>query len=674
MLRILSLLAVAGFAANVGAAEPLPIDSAGANWASGGRAFDEQHYSPLTQINSKNVGKLGLAWSLDLPGEATLEATPLAIDGVLYFTGQLSKVYAVEAASGKLLWSFDPETYARRASSQPELYPANRGVAYWNGKVYVGVRDGRLMAIDAKTGKQVWSVETLDPKSHRLISGAPRAYNGKILIGHSGGDFGERGYLTAYDAETGAQVWRFYTAPGDPAKGFEDDAQALAAQTWGGEWWKTGTGGTVWDSFTYDPELNRVYIGTGNSGPYNPEIRSPGGGDNLFLVSIVAVDADTGKYIWHYQMNPREAWDWKATQNIALTKLKIDGKEHRVLMQAPSNGFYYVIDRDTGKLLSAGKTGKVTWAERIDLTTGRPVEVPNIRYQDGPIVMWPSGYGTHNWQPMAFSPQTNLAYIPYIHSSARYELGPNGIARRIMIKHDPDDGTGRLLAWDPVTQTERWSIRRERMWSGGVAATAGNLVFQGDGDGIFHAHDALTGKEVWQFDAKLGIIGAPITYMVGGKQYISLLVGIGGATIGLASPYGHYGWKYGAQPRRLLTFALNAKAQLPPTAPRDFKLYPKDDPKLVIDDAAATQGAKIFNMRFCITCHGIGAYSNGAPGPDLRESDIALNYETFAEFIRSGAAADRAMPKFEISDDDARALFMFIRSSARTAAKTNPAK
>jgi quinohemoprotein ethanol dehydrogenase len=459
----------------------------------------------------------------------------------------------------------------------------------------------------------------------------------------------------------------------------------MAAKTWGGEWWKTGTGGTVWDSFTYDPEMNRVYIGSGNSGPYNPEQRSPGGGDNLFLDCIIAVDADTGKYIWHYQVNPREAWDWKATQNIVLGKLKIDGKDHRVLMQSPTNGFFYVIDRDTGKLLSAEKTGKVTWADHIDLKTGRPVEAKNIRYQEGPIVMWPSPHGTHNWQPMSFNPQTGLVYIPYMQAPARYELAPRQAAdssgkeawgsggTSSTIKVDADDGTGKLLAWNPVTQKEAWSVKRLRMWNGGTATTAGNLVFQGDAEGIFHAYDAATGKSVWDYDAKLGIIGAPISYEVNGKQYVTVLVGFGGGTILLAGPYGNYGWKYGAQPRRVLTFALDGKATLPATPPRDFNLHPKDDPKFAIDDKLAAKGKQVYYSKFCSTCHGFDTVSNGPPGPDLRESGIATDYKTFAEFVRSGAATDRGMPKFDdISEDEAKALFMYVRSTTRAAAKAQP--
>jgi quinohemoprotein ethanol dehydrogenase len=672
ILALVVTIAVAGCSGKAAEDERSGIRADGSNWASGGGGYDERQFSRLEQINAKTVSNLGLSWSLDLEDEHTLEATPLAVDGVLYFTGQMSKVYAVEAKTGKLLWLYDPETYKYRPEHQRYIFPANRGAAYWNGKVYVGTLDGRLVALDAKTGKERWSVMTLDPKSKMTITGAPRTYNGKVMIGSGGGDLGERGFLSAYDAETGKMVWRFYTAPGDPAKGFESDAMAMAAKTWRGEWWKTGTGGTVWNGFTYDPELNRVYIGTGNSGPYDPEVRSPGGGDNLFLTSIVAVDADTGKYIWHYQMNPREAWDYKATPNIVLTTLKIEGKTHRVLMQAPTNGFFYVIDRDTGKLLSAEKIGKVTWAERIDLKTGRPVEAPNIRYQDGPIEMWPGPYGAHNWQPMSYSPVTGLVYIPYIQQGGRYQkAGPGSVAGMGFVTNpDKDENTGALLAWDPVTQKERWRIRRDKMWNGGVLSTAGDLVFQGDENGMFEARDARSGELLWKFNAGLGIIGAPVTYQVDGRQYVSVLVGFGGAAGFLPKA----GWKYGLQPRRILTFSLDGKAKLPETPGPDYSVNALDDPKLVIDQAAAKKGDVMYHQT-CVYCHGMNLASAGVPAPDLRESVIPMDEASFGEFLRSGPSAPVGMPAFpEYTAEDVHALYMYIRSGARMAAKGETAK
>jgi len=448
--------------------------ASGANWPSGGRDYSEQNYSPLAEINTSTIAGLGLAWSLDLNGEHTLEATPLAIDGVLYFTGQASTVYAVDAVKGTLLWKYDSEVGQRDPTRFRYIFAVNRGVAYLDGKVFVGTIDGRLVALDAKTGSVVWETMTIDPKSKRSITGAPRAFGNKVLIGNGGGDYGERGYLTAYDTQTGKLIWRFYTAPGSPKENAGDPAMEMAARTWAGEYWKTGTGGTVWNAFTYDPELDRVYVGTGNSGPYNPAKRSPGNGDNLFLVSIVALDANTGKYLWHYQMNPREAWDYKATAGIQMADLTIDGIKRPVLMQSPTNGFFYVLDRISGKLISAEKIGKVTWAERIDLTTGRPVEAQNIRYEDGPVTLWPGPWGAHNWQPMSYSPKTGLVYIPYMQVGGRYSVDKNAaIGGTIMepVVADQEDGKGKLIAWDPVAQKARWSVPHASMWNGGTLAT-----------------------------------------------------------------------------------------------------------------------------------------------------------------------------------------------------------
>lgn len=657
-------------ASPAGDAMPAALLANGNNWPSGGGDYSEQHFSPLAQINESSIDKLGLAWSMDLDGEHTLEATPLAIDGVLYFSGQSAIVYAVDAVKGTLLWKYDPESGQKDPTRLRYALPVNRGVSYANGKIFVGTLDGRLIALDAKTGAVKWDELTIDKSSKRTITGAPRTYGHKVLIGNGGGDYGERGYITAYDTETGKQLWRFYVAPGSPSENAGDPVMEMAAKTWSGEFWKTGTGGTVWNAFTYDPELDRVYVGTGNSGPYNPAVRSPGNGDNLFLVSIVAVDAKTGKYIWHYQMNPREAWDYKAVANIQLADLVIDGKPRKVLMQAPTNGFFYVIDRESGKLLSAEKIGKVTWAERIDLVTGRPVEAPNIRYENGPVVVYPGPWGAHNWQPMSFNPGTGLVYIPYMQVGTRFWTDKDAPLGGLMIEPVIDgegDGKGKLLAWDPVAQKARWAVDYDSMWNGGMLSTGGNLVFQGIDDGTFNAFNATNGRKLWSFDAKLGIVAAPISYSVKGTQYISLLVGFGGATQ-MQNSFMKGGWKYNAQPRRLLTFKLGGTAKLPKTAPRDTTLHPLDEASLVIDAAAASRGAGLFLARTCVSCHGIDLKSMGSPAPDLRESGIALDRDTFTAFLRSGAMAAYGMPAFpDITDDEATDMYMYIRSGARNA-------
>jgi quinohemoprotein ethanol dehydrogenase len=646
------------------------IAAATANWSTHDGDQNQNGFSKLDSVNANTIKRLGLAWSLDLDGEHMLEATPLAVDGVLYFTGSHAVVYAVDAASGKMLWKHDPEDWKHNPNKLRITLAANRGAAYADGRIFVGSLDGRLIALDAKSGNLLWSVETVARDSVHTSTGAPLAFNGKVLIGNGGADYGGRGYVTAYDAVTGRQVWRFYTAPGSPEENKGDPAMERAAATWSGEYWKTGTGGTVWNGMTFDPELNRVYIGTGNAGPYDPTVRSPGNGDNLYLASIVALDADTGKYVWHYQVNPREAWDFKATANIIAATIAVDGKSRKVLMQAPTNGFFYVLDRETGKLLSAEKTGKVTWAKSIDLATGRPVEEPNIRYETGETVMWPTSLGTHNWQDMSFNPQTGLVYIPYMQLGSRLtnrggQSSSSSFAQLSMgfVKADADDGKGKLLAWDPSTQKARWKVSLDTFWNGGTLTTAGNLVFQGAADGYFSAYNATTGERLWRFNAGLGIIAAPITYTAGGKQYVSVLVGYGGAGWGEVI---NVGWKFGAQPRRILTFSLDGKAVLPPTAPADMSVKALDDPALNLNEADVKAGAFLF-LANCAGCHGPGLKGSGT-APDLRESQIALHAGSLWPVVHDGLLLSRGMPKFDLlTRQQVDQIHTYIRAGAREA-------
>jgi len=641
------------------------------DWASHGGAEDESGYSRLSQINTTTVEKLGLAWSIDLDDERTLQATPLAVDGVLYFTGSYGNIYAVSGTSGEVLWKYDPETPAHNPDKLRYVLPVNRGAAYADGRVFVGTLDGRLIAVDAKTGKLVWSAETVARDSKHTITGAPRTFGDKVIIGNGGADFGARGYVTAYDQKTGKQVWRFYTVPGTPEENKGDPAMERAAATWSGEYWKTGTGGTVWNGITFDPELNRIYLGTGNSGPFDPSVRSPGNGDNLYLTSIVALDADTGKYIWHYQINPREAWDYKATANMISATVQIDGKPRKVLMQAPTNGFFYVLDRTDGKLISAGKIGKVTWAERIDIKTGRPVEAKNIRYETGESTLWPGPNGAHNWQDMSYNPRSGLVYIPYMQLGMKFIKRPDVLGGLAMqpVMEDPEDGKGALVAYDPVTQTVRWKVQHDFMWNGGTLTTAGNLVFQGTADGYFSAYNAEDGKRLWRFNAGLGIIAPPISYSVDGKQYVSVLVGYGGTNI-LGGTSMNIGWKYGAQTRRLLTFSLDGKAVLPPSAPRSTHVEPIDDPAIKISQADVAPGQALF-MGNCAACHGLDAVSGGAPAPDLRESAIALQADTLWQVVHEGTLLQRGMPPFkDLTRQQSDQIHAFIRARARAALGT----
>ncbi len=648
-------------------------EGSGAEWTSPHGAADEASYSRLAQITPANVRKLGLAWSLDLPDEVALEATPLAVDGTLYFSGGYAEVYAVDAVTGKLRWKFDPKTWERRPDRF--TFGANRGVAYEDGRIFVAEMDGRVDALDARTGKLLWSADSI-PNEPRYqfnnSTGAPRTMNGKVIIGGAGADAGGRGFVTAFDARTGKQLWRFFTVPGSPEDNKGDAALEAAARTWNGEYWKSGTGGTVWNGMTFDAEADRIYIGVGNAGPYDPERRSPGGGDNLYTSSIVALDASTGKYVWHYQENPRDAWDYKATPNIVMARLTIDGKPRKVLMHAPTNGFFYVLDRETGKLVNTpGKTTFINWASGIDFATGRPIENPDIRYENGRTEIWPGTIGGHNFQAMSYSPQTGLVYIPIHQVGALFSrnladqtddaVNIMGLVVKPLVKQ-PGDGKATLVAWNPVTQQEAWKVTHDTVWNGGTLATAGGLVFQGTAMGRFNAYDARSGKELWHFDAGLGIIAAPMSYSIKGKQYVSILVGWGGTSAAMSSVL-DVGWKYGAQTRRLLTFALGGKARLPKEPGRDMQVYALDDPELAISEADVAAGKQL--SLACMSCHGAGFRGAGAPGPDLRESGIALKLDTFAQMLREGRM-EKGMPQFKwLSDDQIRQLHAYLRARAR---------
>lgn len=647
-------------------------NSDGKDWPGYGRTFGELHYSPLAQINQGNVRDLGVAWYLNL-GQENSVTQPIAVDGILYFATGHSLVHAVDAASGKLLWVYDPRA-AEAAGPNLRLGWGSRGIAWWNGKIYTATQDGRLIAIDAKTGKPVWSVETFGKDSPRYISGAPRVFDGMVIVGHAG-DFGiVRGYVTAYDAESGKMLWRFYTVPGNPADGFESDALKMAAKTWSGEWWKNGGGGTVWNSIAYDPDSDTVYLGSGNGYPYNARVRSQG--DNLFVCSIIAVDAKTGTYKWHYQINPADTWDYDATNDIQLAELVVEGKPRRVLMIAPKNGFFYVLDRDNGRLISAKPFAKVTWASRVDLKSGRPVENPEARYPNGTVAtIWPSGMGAHGWLPEAYSPKTKLVYIPVI------ELGMTMSDKGIDLKnwHDPADrtigmaadlrldakgplqGTGSLLAWDPQKQKAVWQVQHPTYANGGILATGGDLVFQGTVAGKFSAYAATTGKLVWSFDAQAPLIGPPVSYSVDGKQYITALTGLG-TTLGAIGPLlEKYGIDPRTQARRVLTFTIGAKTELPG---RSAAPPVVDDSTFRSDPESAAAGEAIYNRR-CVGCHGASAVS-ATHAPDLRRSSVLISREAFSAVVQDGVMVREGMPRFEeLNDKDRDDLREYIRTEAK---------
>jgi len=656
----------------------LADEKSGANWLSYGRTYSEQRFSPLKQIDAQNVSGLGVSWYMDLGEHKSLLATPLVVDGVMYFTGSYAKVIAVDTRSGKELWTYDPKVIENAGERARVMWDSNRGVAYWKGRVFVAAGDGRLIALDATTGKEVWSVMTVDPKLAYFINGAPRVFKDKVIIGNGGTEWGGlRGYVTAYDTETGKQAWRFYTVPGNPADGFEDETQAMAAKTWTGKWWEHGGGGTVWNGLTYDPEFNRIYIGTGNGSPWNRKIRSPDGGDNLFLCSIVALDADTGKYVWHYQTVPGETWDYNSNMDMVLADLTIDGKPVKAMMHAPKNGFFYVLDRATGKLISAEKIGRATWAERIDMATGRPVEAKGARYEDGEELVYPGPLGVHNWHAMSYNPGTGLAYIPtqdlpalftdkkikqveWQSPSFAFDPGVDLMRDDVPLKID----ASALLAWDPVKQQKAWEQKLPGAWNPGTLTTAGNLVFQGRTDGKLVAYRATDGVPLWMFDMGVGISAPPITYEVDGKQQIALLAGWGGAAASMVgSITAQHGWSYGVHPRRLVVFSLDGQQQLPKAPPPTFAT-PLVQEDFKVDEMQAEQGSYLF-VRNCASCHGGGAVSGGY-APDLRASQAPVYPEAFKEIVVGGSRRLQGMPQFkELSDADLNAITHYIRRQAR---------
>lgn len=649
------------------------------DWPAYGRTYDESHFSPLAQITDANVRDLKLAWSYDLPPSVSVASQPLAVNGTIYMATGLSVVRALDGATGRELWEYDPQVAATGVDALRTGWGV-RGLAWWDGRLFVGTQDGRLIAIDAATGKPVWTAQTTTPGDGRYITGAPRVFDGRVIIGHGGADYARiRGYVTAYDTASGRELWRFYTVPGDPAKD-HDETTRLAASTWKGDYYKQGGGGTVWNAITYDPELDRIYIGTGNGGPWNQKIRSPGGGDNLFICAIVALDASTGRYLWHYQTNPGETWDYNSAMDIVLATLPIDGKPRRVLLHAPKNGFFYVIDRDNGKLISAQPIAKVNWASGIDVKTGRPIENPAARYPNGAAVVWPGPAGAHNWHPMAYDPKAARVFIPTtrlpgLYSDKLIDLKhwrpTNGVMNSgvdPLIDFNgglPKGDLGSLQAWDPLHQRRLWEVPLPNPVNGGVMATAGNLVFQGRADGLFVAYAADSGRVLWRFAAQTGVIAPPISYRADGRQYVTVIAGQGGGAGAMGAISAANGWQYRSQQRRVLTFAMGGSAMLPAAAAVAPVRAIKDSGYRA-DPAAERRGAALF-AGACAYCHGIGVVAGGS-APDLRTSQAITDADAFKAIAHDGALALSGMPKFDnFSDQEREDIRQYIRSRARTA-------
>jgi len=666
--------------ASADAARIIHADNEPGNWMTHGRTYSEQRFSPLTQINDQNVRWLGLAWSLDLDTHRGQEATPLVIDGVMYFSTAWSKVLAVKAATGEKLWSYDPKVPPEWAINAC-CDVVNRGVGAWQGRIFVATLDGRLIALDAATGKVVWETLTIDRRYRYTITGAPRVVKGKVIIGNAGSELGVRGYVSAYDADTGKLQWRFYTVPGDPAQPFESSALANAAKTWTGSWWKLGGGGTVWDSMTYDPDLDVLYIGTGNGTPWSEHARSPQGGDNLYTSSIVALQPDTGVYVWHYQETPGDVWDFDSAAQMILANLVIDNVPRKVLLHAPKNGFFYVLDRVTGQLISAKPYTAVSWADGIDSETGRPIEHAGARYKEGdpgiPVAPGPSG--GHTWHSMSFSPMTGLVYVPVLdggffykndehfqEKTLAYNAAIDWVAAGLPQKPEIKQAVlasvkGRLAAWDPVQQKEVWRVEHASPVNGGVLSTAGNLVFQGTAQGNLEAYRAATGEKLWSADAQTGIVAAPISYSVNDEQFVAVVAGWGGV-FPLAA--GEVALKSARAQNiyRVLAFKIGGKASLPALpqfAPA--KLHP---PRPTASAATVQKGEGLY-QRYCSTCHGDVAVSGGVL-PDLRYSGTLGSGQQWAEVVLGGSLQSFGMVSFskELSPKDAESIRAYVIARA----------
>ena len=675
---------VADFGAAVDEQRLITADNDRSSWLSYGRTYDEQRYSPLDQINKETIDQVGLAWFADMTTSRGQEATPIVVDGALYISTSWSNVWAFNVRTGELLWEFDPgvdRAYGRKACCDV----VNRGVAVWEGKIFIGALDGRLIALDSKTGEQVWETQTFDPELNYTITGAPRIIKGNVIIGNGGAEYGVRGYVTAYDANTGDLNWRFFTVPGDPADAYEQNILFDAASTWTGEWWRLGGGGTVWDAMAYDVDLDLLYIGVGNGSPWNQSLRSPGGGDNLFLTSIVALDPDDGTYRWHYQTVPGETWDYTATQHIMLADLQIEGEERRVVMQAPKNGFFYVLDAATGQLISAENYVPVNWATHIDLDTGRPVENPEARYNESgeSFIVSPGALGGHNWYPMSFSQNSGLVYIPitenymgyvddseFVTSATGWNTGidlARGFGMVMRTPGLPEQGTF-LQAWDPIAQQEVWRVKHEAVnGPAGVLSTGAGLVFQGNRAGEFVAYDDLTGERVWSTLTQAGTMAAPATFEVDGQQHLALLVGspaLPSEGPGAAAPT----TLASTNNSRLLVYRIGGEVALPRIPIQTETDIEFEIPQTDASSEFIASGETSYN-RNCAVCHGNEGISlRPDTYPDLRRSSRMINQESWEAVVLEGELQDEGMVSFSnvLDDGEAEAIRSYIISRANT--------
>ncbi|KRA84548.1 quinohemoprotein alcohol dehydrogenase [Altererythrobacter sp. Root672] len=675
-LAALASLATLSIASTAAASDPLATPEAGA-WPSDGRDYSAQRYSPLTQIDASNVSKLGLAWYDDLDTYRGVEATPIYSDGVLYNILPFNVTIAYNAKTGERLWTYDPQV-PREMARYACCEPVSRGLAMSGNKVIIATLDGRLIALDKTSGKPIWSTETFDKTFPYSITGAPRVFGDKVVVGQSGGDFGVRGFVAAFDIETGAKKWKFFLTPGNPADGPDgeasDSVMSWVRETWfGNKYWELGGGANPWDSIAYDPELNLVYVGTGNASPHSRFYRSENKGDNLFVCSIVALKADTGEYAWHYQMNPGEEWDWTCTASIISADLQIDGKPRKVLMQAPKNGFFYVLDRKTGAFISAAAHVIQNWNNGFD-DKGRPIVNEAVRYGFDPKLVMPGPGGAHNWFPMAYSPRTGLAYFPAYQSGFVYALQPDWkpqpmrsnsgwggfsgpvLQQRMKLMEEANKvEKAWLTAWDPVKQQAAWQVELPRHGNGGVFVTASDLVFEGTTKQTFAAFDARTGKTLWEFPTQSAPVAGGITYMLDGEQYVAVNAGWGG---GAAQIEQSSGTELPRAKARLLVFKLGGTKQLPPLAATAAVPPP---PPLRASEAQIQAGAQLF-AQTCAVCHGQNAMGGVK---DLRHM-TADTHSKFNQIVLEGLYLDKGMASFAdlLKKEDVDAIHNYLIARA----------
>jgi len=655
----------------------------GGEWLSYGRTYREQRFSPLDNINRDNIGELDLAWSFKFDTARGMEATPIVHNGVIYVSTGWSHVHALDARTGQELWHYDAKV-PKAQLAKTCCGPVNRGVAIWQDnantplQVFFGALDGRLIALDAKTGEENWSIQSTPTDGNYSVTGAPRIVKGMVIIGNGGAELGVRGYVSAYDVNTGEMKWRFYTVPGNRNKPQESPALEAALETWSGdEWYKLGGGGgTAWDSLVFDPELDLLYIGTGNGSPWNRDLRSPGGGDNLYLSSIVALRPDTGEYVWHYQVTPADNWDYTATQQLVLAELEINGEPRSVIMQAPKNGFFYVLDRKTGELLSAEKFAKATWATHVDMGTGRPVESKFADYQkNGGSYIWPSPYGAHNWQPMSFSAKTGLMYIPaqsipaYFSAveEVMYRVNRWNTGVDLNTNRDPKSWVaarasmdaliyGELVAWDPIKKQRAWQVQHAKPSNGGILSTAGDLVFQGTWDGTFAAYDAYDGEKLWQYKSDSAVLAGPMTFELDGEQYVAVAQGSGGTVM---ITVGDELQRNKTNQNKLLVFKKGQFNQTNPVANEELTTIRALGHAANTDPNLIKLGESIYHNN-CASCHGINALSNYVV-PNLRYMN-EQTHSDFASIVIGGARTHKGMIGFyeTLGVDDVDAIHAYL--------------